>query len=458
MQELKYFDDVKCIRLLSVAIVDNEYEHENGYAHEKDLIIVDMTFKRLKKINAFKQHASTLMAILQRAISYDKPFALTRKIAYYQPDLNVLPVFNEMYLPKSTEKEKYTLLMDAIFHKQTKLIHYFLQRGVDANATGVNGLTPLMAASMVDNLPAHKMLLDNGADRYRTDNMGLTSFEYLLKHHSINILFDIKDNCFPDESNWVDSKGNSRLLFWLQNGQKISADYVNCFLFNFIMKLSGIQSLEWINSKGICFTNLLKKNSFQIPQVARRVIRKKIKEIKVHFPWLCIDKPVEKLKKIAEKIQELYKSDNINKLNCYQYIEALRIFFKLVLRFPFFFGTLFDKQIRVALMRACIAKYTLINGICCLPNNKKENLSHPFLGLPTDVLNYIYKYSFSVYDDKRLNISLLYDNLIKQTNTNEESHWANRALEKEKKYLSTLNRPINNDQKEYDSEKAFILR
>ena len=65
-------------------------------------------------------------------------------------------------LLRATEWERATLLHDAVDHKRQEVAKYLLDRGVDANATTTQGLTPLHMAAQNGDVPMIALLLAAG--------------------------------------------------------------------------------------------------------------------------------------------------------------------------------------------------------------------------------------------------------------------------------------------------------
>ena len=74
----------------------------------------------------------------------------------------------------------FTLLHEAVFSGRTEAVEYFLDQGLDVNAHFGEGITPLLLAVDVGNIPGALTLVRRGADINAADKNGITVFRYAV--------------------------------------------------------------------------------------------------------------------------------------------------------------------------------------------------------------------------------------------------------------------------------------
>jgi ankyrin repeat protein/L-ascorbate metabolism protein UlaG (beta-lactamase superfamily) len=75
----------------------------------------------------------------------------------------------------------FTLLHQAVFSGRTEAIHYLLDQGLDIDARGLEGDTPLLVAVNIGNIEGALALVRRGADVNAADASGITPFLFAVK-------------------------------------------------------------------------------------------------------------------------------------------------------------------------------------------------------------------------------------------------------------------------------------
>lgn len=118
----------------------------------------------------------------------------------------------------------YTPLMVASMHDQVDVARILLEYGLDVNAKKGNGTTALMLASIHGNLNAAKLLLEHEADVNLKNNKGNTALMDASYHGSIEIIKLLLDH--RADINTLDNNGNTALDVALQKRRKEAASFL----------------------------------------------------------------------------------------------------------------------------------------------------------------------------------------------------------------------------------------
>jgi ankyrin repeat protein len=83
----------------------------------------------------------------------------------------------------------WTPLMAAIYHCNTNITQYLLQRKVDLNVQDVDGQTALIWAVRMEDTNTVRALLQKGADPFIRDSLKSNAFNYARAHSDTNLLY-----------------------------------------------------------------------------------------------------------------------------------------------------------------------------------------------------------------------------------------------------------------------------
>ena len=78
-------------------------------------------------------------------------------------------------------------LAQSIIDRNSALVHRYIEAGADVNAIDEYGFTPLIEASVVNDIEIAKILIENGADPKLKDSVGGTPLHWAVENHNLDL-------------------------------------------------------------------------------------------------------------------------------------------------------------------------------------------------------------------------------------------------------------------------------
>jgi hypothetical protein len=100
----------------------------------------------------------------------------------------------DMFVNKHDDEHDYQLLAIACWHDDVDLFHYMLSKGVNVNATNIDGKTALMFACYGGKCKWPKLLIENGADVNAVNHFGETPLSDACFRDNLKIVKLLLDN------------------------------------------------------------------------------------------------------------------------------------------------------------------------------------------------------------------------------------------------------------------------
>lgn len=122
----------------------------------------------------------------------------------------------------------------ASHNQMIKIIELLLERGADPNFSNIEGFTPLMHASMVNEKEIVNLLLNNGADPNLKDDDGNTALIYAIESYNSEFIIELLLNNGADPT-IKNNEGITAYDIALRDGMDEYAEDVFLLLKNYMM-------------------------------------------------------------------------------------------------------------------------------------------------------------------------------------------------------------------------------